>query len=311
MKAESQETKTRFNFKGTWQRIKKPLLIAFFVLIVLVSYCLYAENTGIFPGSLLNRFTVENYLNEQYPHESFKVAFREYDQVRGRYLYTCSGDQGEFTMAAKRFSVREDGYYRAFLCDQTLSQEAEAVMEEVLLSHWKTLEESTLKVEASMAIPGSEKDSDAAPADLLVKYGNTLQLTATISGNRIEYKDYTECAWQVMKTVRETMSDVRPDFIQIFYYRSEAGNPEGVLQYESHMQGYSLMLSEEAFKDIKNVHYYVEITEEQRESLKWYSIIRIVNFVVIGGTVIGLGTLWLVRRHKKKEKELEKKSQNL
>ena len=138
----------------------------------------------------------------------------------------------------------------------------------------------------------------ASPEALLIQYGHTVKLTATISGDSIAYEDYVELAWKIMAHVREKLPDIRVDFIQVFYYRDG-----DVLQYESHLQGYSLLFTESAFKNAKNSHYYVELTDEHRNSIKWYSIIRIVNFIVIGGTVIGLGTLWIVRRYKKHKKD--------
>lgn len=301
MKAERTETETATEVKGIWQRIKKPLLIAFFVLLVVISYCMYAQNAGIFPGSLLNRFSVVSYLKEQYPGASFRVSSGVYDSVRGRYVYDCTGDDGAFTMAAKNFSVREDGYYRTYLCDEALSAAAGAVIEQALLQRWETLSGS-ISVEPDIAIPLSENSNGAQPEALLLKYGADLRLTVTISGEKLAYEEYTEQVWQVIRTVRETLPDVRINFLQVFYRRSEAGNLEGVLQYESHMEGYSLMYTESGLKNAKNVHYYVELTEEQKSDLKWYSVIRIVNFAVIGCTVIGLCTLWIVRYRKKKKR---------
>lgn len=306
MKAEQSETNTKFDWKGTWQRVKKPLLIAFLALVVIVSYILYAENTGIFPGALLNRPAVADYLEEQYPDTDFNISFKEFDKVRERYVYACKTDTGTYLVTSKRFTVREDGYYRDFVCDQALSAAAGEILKDDLLALWESVEGSTMVPEVSMAIPNTQENAQATPEDLLLQYGNTVKLTATISGSDIAYEDYVELAWKIMAQVRETLPDIRVDFIQIFYYRDE-----DVLQYESHLQGYSLLFAESAFKDAKNAHYYVELTEEHQDSIKWYSIIRIVNFIVIGGTIIGLGTLWIVRKYKKRKKELERKNQNL
>ncbi len=304
MKAESQEKKS-FDMKGIWQRIKKPLLIAFFVLIVLivlVSYCAYAENAGIFPGGLLNRLAVTDYLDSHYPGSSFAVSFKEYDQVRGRYVYACTGDAGDFTMAAKDFEVLEDGYFRTYLCDAALSEAAGDVLKAALETRWETLSGSKITSAVSVAVPNSEKGTEQTPADLLVTYGGSVQVTATIRGERIDYEAYTELVWQVLDTVRASMPKMRNDFIQVFYYRTDDNNPEGVLQYESHLQDYALMYTESGLKGAKNVHYYVELTDELQESLQWYTVIRVVVISVIGITVAGLGTLWLVRYSKKKKK---------
>lgn len=298
MKLEAQEINTKFDWKGTWQRLKKPLLIAFLALVVIVSYMLYAETTGIFPGQLLNRPAVANYLEEKYPDTDFEITFKEFDKVRERYVYLCKTNTGMYLVTSKRFKVREDGYYRDYVCDQKLSETAGKVLEDALLALWEGVEDSTLVPEVSMAVPNTTVNQAASPEALLIQYGHTVKLTATISGDSIAYEDYVELAWKIMAHVRETLPDIRVDFIQVFYYRDG-----DVLQYESHLQGYSLLFTESAFKNAKNSHYYVELTDEHRNSIKWYSIIRIVNFIVIGGTVIGLGTLWIVRRYKKHKKD--------
>ncbi|MBP3392342.1 MAG: hypothetical protein J6L76_06100 [Clostridia bacterium] len=298
MKAELSETNTKFDWKGTWQRLKKPLLIAFLALIVIGSYILYAENSGLFPGNLLNHPTVTNYLEEKYPDTKFNVSFKEFDKVRERYVYACKTDTGTYLVTSKRFTVREDGYYRDFVCNQALSESAGNVLEDDLLTLWEDIEGSTLVPEVSVAVPDTQENGQKDARDLLLQYGDSVKLTATISGRNIAYEDYVELAWKIMTQVRTTLPDIRVNFIQIFYYR------EGdVLQYESHLQGYSLLFAESAFKNAKNAHYYVELTDEHRDSIKWYSIIRVVNFVVIGGTVIGLGTLWIVRKYKKRKKD--------
>lgn len=305
MKAEQSETNTNFDGNGTWQRIKKPLLIAIFVLIVLVSYIFYAETTGIFPGALMNRPAVSGYLEEQYPDTEFDISFKEFDKVRERYVYACTTETGTYLVTSKRFSVREDGYYRDFVCSKELSESAGRVLEDALISCWEEVEDGAIVPEVSMAIPDTKENQAATPEELLLQYGNTVKLTATISGEDISYDDYVSLAWKIMTQVRETLPDIRVDFIQVFYYRDG-----DVLQYESHLQGYSLLFDKMGFKRAKNAHYYVELTEEHEDSVKWYSVIRIVNFVVIGGSIIGLSTLWIVRRYKKRKKELAKENQN-
>lgn len=298
MKLEFQETNTKFNWKGIWQRVKRPLLIAFLALLVVVSYAFYGETTGIFPGALMNKPAVADYLEEKYPDTDFDITFKEFDQVRERYVYACTTETGTYLVTSKRFTVREDGYYREYICNQELSNTAGDVLEEALLSLWESVADSTLVPEVSVAIPDTEANRTAEPKDLLLQYGSTVKLTATINGDNISYDDYVSLAWKVMVQVRETLPDIRVDFIQLFYYRDGE-----VLQYESHLQGYSLLYNETGFKQAKNAHYYVELTAKHHRSITWYSVIRIVNFVVIGGTVIGLTTLWLVRRHKKRKKE--------
>jgi hypothetical protein len=298
MKDKQSETNTNSNGNGTWQRIKKPLLIVIFALIVLVSYIFYAETTGIFPGALMNRPAVSGYLEEQYPNTEFDITFKEFDKIRERYVYACTTETGTYLVTSKRFTVREDGYYRDFVCSQALSESAGQILEDDLIALWESVEGSTLVPEVSMAIPETKENASAAPEDLLLWYGNTVKLTATITGASISYEDYVKLAWKIMCQVRETLPDIRVDFIQVFYYRDG-----DVLQYESHLQGYSLLYNETGFLQASNAHYYVELTEEHEESIMWYSVIRIVNFVVIGGSVIGLSALWIVRYRKKKKKE--------
>lgn len=305
MKAEQSESNTKFDWKGTWQRVKKPLLIAFLALVVIVFYILYAENTGLFPGQFLNQPAVSDYLEEKYPDTEFKISFKEFDKVRARYVYACTTDTGTYLVTSKRFTVREDGYYREFICNQNLSESVGKVLEDALLSEWESMEDYVLVPEVSVAVPDSRENDAASFEALLLRYGDTVKLTATVSGKDISYETYVALAWKLMTDVRAILPDIRVDFIQIFYYR------EGdVLQYESHLQGYSLLFNEEGFKKAKNAHYYVELTKEHRDSVKWYSIIRAVNFVVIAGTVVALSILWFVRWRRKRKKKFAEGNQN-
>ena len=125
----------------------------------------------------MNRPAVSGYLEEQYPDTEFDISFKEFDKVRERYVYACTTETGTYLVTSKRFSVREDGYYRDFVCSKELSESAGQVLEDALISCWTEAEDSMIVPEVSIAIPDTKENQAATPEELLLQYGNTVKLT--------------------------------------------------------------------------------------------------------------------------------------
>lgn len=73
--------------------------------------------------------------------------------------------------------------------------------------------------------------------------------------------------------------------------------------YESQLRGYLFSKDKDTIVNSTGTHYVIELSEDLEKKTKAYIVVRVLNFVVISGTVIGLSTLWIVRRIKKVKRE--------
>jgi hypothetical protein len=75
------------------------------------------------------------------------------------------------------------------------------------------------------------------------------------------------------------------------------------MQYESRFEFYELDYTVENMINATNIHYIVELNEEQKSQAKIYNIVKYVYLIVVAGTVIVLSALWCVRKIKKIKRE--------
>lgn len=75
-------------------KIKLSLFIVFVSVIVLVILCVFLESLGFFPGSLLNKFGVQRYINENYPDLEYRIENYYYDKQDDRYVFNCTFQDG-------------------------------------------------------------------------------------------------------------------------------------------------------------------------------------------------------------------------
>ena len=286
------------------KRTGRVVLIVLLLLVVAVSFVLYLELSGSRGGEFIDRITVTSYLRSRYGKEAgkFNVEFTGYDKARGVYEYDCSCERGSFRMASKNFRVRYDGYYAEFMCDPNAGQAVQDYLSDYLSSRWDEAEKgASWTLSAKIRVP--LEDAGLSPTEMLEKYGNTLDVEATLTGERLTFGQYKNLSYDLLDTVRSTLK-LAPEFMQIFYYRyPEAGEGgDNVLSYESHLRGYMFNYTKDGYSKSTDVNFVVELGEKEQKSLRNYTIIRVVNFLVIGLTVVALLTLYVVRKVKKKKK---------
>ncbi len=294
---------------------RRVILIVLLALIVVVSFVLYLEITGSRGGEFIDRITVSSYLKRNYGSEAgkFSIKYTGYNQVRSRYEYECTCDKGTFMMASSQFKVRYDGYYAEFKCDSQAEKAVEAYLKDYVASRWDDAEKgATWTLTAKIRIPLSEGDNASDSAAMLEKYGDTLELEASLKGNKLTFGEYKSLSYDFLDTLRSSMK-VAPEFMQIFYYRfpddsdrdteQAVTDAEGnILSYESHLLNYMFNFNKQGYTSTDNVNFVVELGDKEKSSLRNYTIIRVVNFVIIGLAVVGLLILYFVRRSKKNKK---------
>lgn len=113
-------------------RIKLWLFTALVVIFALFIVTIFCESLGVFPGSLLNRFSVQKYLKDSYPDLDYSITNTYYDKKIDKYVYECEFEEGTFRITAKGFGVYEDGYFDNFLKDNELIKELSGHIENLL-----------------------------------------------------------------------------------------------------------------------------------------------------------------------------------
>ena len=297
-----------YDRKDRQKRTKRVVAAVLLVVLLLVSLILYLEISGSKGGEFIDRITVNSYLKRNYGSElnDLKISYRGYNKVRRRYEYDCSCDKGTFIMASKNFRVKFDGYYAEFMCDKAADQTVLEAIRSYMDEKWPEAYDGVkLELKLRIRVPLSDGANVSDVQAVLKNYGATMELEASLYGKAISFSEYKNCAFALLDTIRGTLS-VAPEFMQVFYFRDPSGSETGpVMSYESELSGYMFNYNKDGFTKATDVNFVVELGESEQKSLRNYTIIRVVNFVVIGLVVVGLSTLIIVRRILKKRKESE------
>ena len=298
--------------KDSKRHTGRVLLVVFLALLVLCSLFLYLESSGSIVTEFADRLAVRSYLKKHYGAEAgeFTVRFTGFDPVRERYEYECECAAGSFRMTCKRFKVRYDGYFDEFKCSRRAEAAVDAYIKQYFAGQWSEEDkQASLEISASIRVPEASAGAYAVENSfdipkLLADFGGTIELEATLHGGTVSFEQYKNLAYELLNTLRGGLK-VPPEFMQVFYYRTpyaENGETEPVLAYESHLISYMFNFNRSGFLGASNVNFIVETGAKQERSLRRYTAIRVVNFVVIGLVVVVLGTLWIVRKVKKQRK---------
>lgn len=285
------------------KRLLKRLLIALLIVVALGFIVLYAENFGFFPGGYLNKPVVNSYLEKNYPEYEFQVNYNSYSKDIPAYIYDCSyvddaGVKQTFNMYAKRYSVTDDGFFDKFLRDANKEQIVSEYIETELSKKWKEIN-STVTAEwvCTIEIPKSETETDAKK--LMAKYAASVDMVATLHGEKIDYDAYKNIANSTLTPVRTVGFAQRPSSLQIFYYRDSEH-----MQYESYINGYKFDLSDAALSNTDGIHMYVEVPRDVATEVKIYTIIQIIMFSAI---IIAIIVPVSYKIYKKVSKQVKKK----
>ena len=298
--------------KDSKRHTGRVLLVVFLALLVLCSLFLYLESSGSIVTEFADRLAVRSYLKKHYGAEAgeFTVRFSGFDPVRERYEYECECASGTFRMTCKRFKVRYDGYFDEFKCSRVAEAAVDAYIKQYFAGQWSEEDkQAALEINASIRVPEASAGAYAIEdgfdiPKLLTDFGGTIELEATLHGGLLSFEQYKNLAYELLNTLRGGLK-VPPEFMQVYYYRTpsaENGETGPVLAYESHLISYMFNFNRSGFLGASNVNFIVETGAKQERSLRRYTAIRVVNFVVIGLAVVVLGTLWIVRKVKKQRK---------
>ena len=293
------------------KRNRRIVAVVLLVLLLTVSFILYLEISGSSGGEFIDRITVKTYLKRNYGSElgGLEVNYKGYNKVRKRYEYECSCEKGTFMMASKNFRVRFDGYYADFLCDKKADQAVLETFKSYLDAKWpEKYPDTDLEIKLRIRVPLTANADVSDVNSLLREYGNTIEFEFTLTGKKLSFGEYKTCSYALVEILRDALKENEskaPEFVQIFYYRTpQGGETDNVMSYESELYGFMVNYTEKAYRDSTDVNFVVELGESEQKSLRNYTIIRVVNFVVIGLVVIGLTTFVIVRRIRKKRKEV-------
>lgn len=159
--------------------------------------------------------------------------------------------------------------------------------------------------------PSDTEITESLTEQIVTEKSDSLVVEMVFLGDRIEFQEYKVFVYEAIEYFRTNM-EWTPSALQIFYRRhAEEGEQADVDAYESQIPGYLFSRDKDTIVNSTGTHYIIELSEGLEKKTKAYIIVRVLNFVVISGTVIGLSTLWIVRKCKKIKKEKnQKKKEN-
>ena len=145
---------------------------------------------------------------------------------------------------------------------------------------------------------------------IITEKSERLVAELVFAGDRLDFTAYKNFAADAVIHFR-TELNWTPSALQIFYRRyPEAGESEAVDAYESQIPGYLFTKDKDTIVNSTGTHYIIELSPELEKKTKAYIVVRILNFVVISGTVVGLSALWIVRKCKKTKKRKAAEKEN-
>lgn len=294
--------------KGRLQKVIHPLLAALAVLLGLALLSFALTGAGVFPGNIITRFVVSSYLDENYSDYEI-LSYDRYDSAAGNYMYNCTVNGVPCKMGAGNFRVRYDGYYNDNGRNRYFEGVVEDYMDDFLNQKWAG-SYSDIRAEwvsvidiplSDSAYPSSE---DTAFTDELIQsalkaYGGSLNFTLEIHGSLISMDSYTGIVYSAVNILQQEM-DNRPQKLQVYYYRSEAGGD--VMQYESTVSTFQFDYNENGIRNASDIHRYAEVPAELETKVNIYYTVRTIFLIVLSVTVIALCALWVTRKIRKHKK---------
>lgn len=271
-------------------KVRFTIFICVVSVVALVILCLFLESLGVFPGSLMNKFSVQRYIGKNYPDLSYRIDSYYYSDQNDRYVFNCSSLDGDFTVTSKSLNVISDGYYDTYLKDTALLEELSDLIKERIKD--KVPADS---VEFSYRlVKGEYGNAEEALDKLKGKYG----LVVKITGKRLSFDEYKALAAEYASEIRE--KGYLPDVLQLFYYREDENEP--VLQYESGVTRSILMLDREGIRNSRDTHFIVELDDEQMRSYRIYMSVRkfYLGFLLV--SILILSFIWIFRKYRKLKK---------
>lgn len=294
--------------KGKLWKVMKPLLIALAIVFGVCVLSLALEDSGVFPGPVLNKLSVSSFLKKQYG--GGEVGDCRYDAGAGVYIYQCTVNGQPCEISAKFFRVRDNGYYDRYCRNTAFETAVEQYLNQFLNTKWAD-EISGYRADWSceIDIPSSDSsfpaDSSAGTASedvirqALQKYGGSLCFTVKVHGENISMEDYRGVVYQAVRILQQEM-DNRPQHLQMFYYRSDGEND--TMQYESALETYQFLMNETGIRTTDSIHRYVEVSGTLQTKVNIYYTVKRIFLVVVSVTVLALSVLWVVRRIRKYKK---------
>jgi len=271
----------------------KTKLWLFTTLVVIISLLLvtvFCESLGVFPGSLLNRISVKNYLKDKYPDLDYKIANTYYDKKMDKYVFECESDEGGFRITAKGLGVYEDGYFDNYLKDNDLIYEISEYIENIL--------KDEIPLKSAEYIYDIRKGTYESVEEALKGTKGRYVVLLEVEGKSLSFDKYKELAAEYSKKAFDSELDFAS--VRIFYFREPKEDEDDVvLQYESNVDKTLLYHDEELVEKAANTHFIVELDPKLARDYKIYTFFQRFYLVFVLGTVLVLRVVWIVRKYRK------------
>ena len=311
---------------STKNKIQIAVICVLYTLLLLVLFCLIAEDRGFFPGKLLDRPFADAYVRKNYPGVKFRLVksshFSEikndfgvdFDSRGYRYVYEITETPdaspvplsagGTFTVETYNFKVIYDEIFDRYTFDAALEDsfsswllkgfETYAADKGLAFTPFEVFSEVQVSKGSYDGADGDEHVSRAIEDGVLSRSSPVLH----VKGSKIDFEQYKEAISEIVGIYDGdgifADDSLIPSSLRVFYHYDEDG--KDVTAYESQFQSYQLKYDPGMAAAASNTHFKVLLDSKEIGQVKAFTIVKSVYIWVIIFTVAVLLGFWAYRR---------------
>lgn len=307
-------------------KVRIAVICVLYTLLLLVLFCLIAEDRGFFPGKLLDRPFADIYVKKNYPGLKCRLKssgyFTEikndfgidYDSRGYRYVYEIlevkEGADGPlsagdtFSLETYNFKVNYDEIFDKYTFDRELEKLLSGRLLEGFAEYAAdnglpfTPYEVYAGVNVASGLYGD--GDDRARVDSAIEGGviGNASPVLHVKGEKIGFEQYREAVAGIAGIYAEggTFADdsMHPSFLRVIYHYEDEG--KDVVAFESQFQSFQLKYTADMIAAASNMHFKVLLDQKEINQLKAYTIVKSIYIWVILAAIAVLMGFWAYRR---------------
>lgn len=272
----------------------RKLFLSIIIIIVLIVLIVICEDSGLVPGKQIADLSTRIFMSSKHKNVEYIIENISYNKKTMKYEVNCISQGKKYQIIVKSMKVYEDGYFNNFLRDDDLEKIIKQTIIDKLSPILSQKVDVFKKIDVKIIIPKDKYSIDIDINNISEKSSIYIDL----QGKKITEQEHRKLTYLVKNTILSE-GGIKPEFLQVFYYRENGLDNEKIMQFESQFTALSMELSEEQTLNSKNVHKIVELTPEQEKKIKNYYMFKNFYYITIIVTVVGLSGFAVYKKLKR------------